>query len=105
MNPNVDEVRKRLKAGASDAELRLELLTRGLSAEDIAQVMHEATPRVSFNGPYLIVGLGLCLLAVGLLATQVEAVSGSGQFRHTKAIAVLAAIGVGVLLRSFSRRK
>jgi hypothetical protein len=105
MNPNVEEVRKRLKEGASDAELRLELLTRGLSVEDIANVMREAAPRVSVDMPYLVVGLGTLLLALGLLATQITELKENGHFRHTKVIAVLASVGVGVLLRSFTRRK
>lgn len=110
MNPNVDtaalaHAQKRLKEGASDAEVRIELLSRDLSAEQIAEVMFAATPRVSLNLPSLVIGLALCALAVGLFVTQLKESRSLGEFRSPKTIAVMAALGVAISIRGFVRRR
>ena len=96
--------RSRLKAGASDAEVRLELLTRGLSAEDIFAVMDAATPRVTVNWPFVIVGLGLGGLGGALLATRLASGAYSASLMEEKALAVLAAVGAFLTMRGFTRR-
>lgn len=95
--------RARLKSGASDAEVRLELLSRALTAEAIDAVMRAATPRVQLNPPYLVVGFGLCALAMGLLATRAASMNADdvGTFKW---LAAVAALGVAFAIRGFTRR-
>lgn len=96
--------RARLKAGASDAEVRLELLSRGLPAEVILEVMDVATPRITVNWPFVIVGLGLGGLGGALLATRLSNGAYSAGLLEEKALAVLAALGAFLTMRGFTRR-
>ncbi len=57
--------RRRLEEGASDAEVRLELLDQGLDAARIDEVMRTASPRRSVSWPWLLGGLGVCAVAAG----------------------------------------
>lgn len=96
--------RARLKAGASDAEVRLELLSRGLPADDILTVMDAATPAIAVNWPFVIVGLGLGGLGGALLAARLASGAYSSSLLEEKALAVLAAVGAFITMRGFKRR-
>lgn len=101
---DVSFARGRLKAGASDAEVRLELLSRGLSAEQILEVMTAVTPRVTVSWPLLVVGLALGGLAGAVLAARLSTGAYSDGLMEEKALAVLAALGAFITMRGLTHR-
>jgi CHASE2 domain-containing sensor protein len=91
---------RRMREGASDVDVRLELLERDVPAELIEQVMRAASPRRSVHLWPLLAGTAIAIVgAVSFVASAAGAIP----FGRTMSIAICAAgaalIGRGLMPR------
>lgn len=62
MDDGAGYAKRRLREGASDADVRLELLDRGVSADAIDQAMRAASPRRSVHVLPLLAGTAIAIV-------------------------------------------
>lgn len=92
--------RRRLREGASDVDVRLELIDRDVPADVIEQAMRAASPRRSVHVPSLLAGT---VIAVVGAAAYIASTAGAVPFWRVVSLGICV-VGAGLVGRGLTPR-